>query len=202
MTKKGKVTREFIVERAAGLFNSLGYYRASMSDLMQATGLEKGGIYNHFQSKDELAVAAFEYAVRLGGSRLMERVLAVEEPMDKLIAFIDAFNSLVVDPPIPGGCPLLNCAIENDDGNPLLAEKVRQAMEKLYSFVDSLIKNAQAAGQLSKDLNPQQLSTFLISSLEGGIMLSKLYDDKHRMELVVLSLKDYLQACATRNRQN
>ena len=59
---KGEVTRQRIVEAAAGLFNQRGFENASLSELMEATGLEKGGIYRHFASKEELATAAFDYA--------------------------------------------------------------------------------------------------------------------------------------------
>jgi len=51
-----------IIEQAAALFNQQGYAGSSMSDLMRVTGLQKGGIYNHFRSKDELALA-FDFAV-------------------------------------------------------------------------------------------------------------------------------------------
>ena len=62
---KGERTREGIVAAAAPLFNQRGYAASSMSDVMAATGLEKGGIYRHFESKDELALAAFDHTLPL-----------------------------------------------------------------------------------------------------------------------------------------
>jgi TetR/AcrR family transcriptional regulator, transcriptional repressor for nem operon len=61
--RKGELTRERIVRRTAPLFNQQGYFGASLADIMRATGLEKGGIYNHFGSKEALALEAFDYAV-------------------------------------------------------------------------------------------------------------------------------------------
>lgn len=190
--KKGKVTREMIVEKAAELFNSMGYFRASMSDLMEATGLEKGGIYNHFSSKDELAVAAFDHAVKVFGKRIQNTVEEREAPMERLFAFIEGFKSNVFDPPIAGGCPLLNCAIENDDGNPLLNERSRGAAEKLMSYLERLIIAGQDAGEIARLHQARHVATFIVSSLEGGIMLSRLYKDNARMEFVADSLKNYL----------
>src|SRR5262249_55753872 len=63
--RKGEATRRLILERAAPVFNQRGYAGASMSELVEATGIEKGGIYNHFGSKEELAVEAFDYAIGL-----------------------------------------------------------------------------------------------------------------------------------------
>ena len=61
--RKGERTRQEIIRRAAPVFNQKGYDGAALSDLMGATGLEKGGIYRHFASKQALAAEAFDYAV-------------------------------------------------------------------------------------------------------------------------------------------
>jgi len=61
---KGEQTRQEIIRKAAPIFNQRGYDGAAMSDLMKATGLEKGGIYRHFSSKEALAAEAFDYAWR------------------------------------------------------------------------------------------------------------------------------------------
>ncbi len=192
MAKKGTLTREYIVERAAGLFNTVGYYRASMTDVMNATGLEKGGIYNHFASKDDLAVAAFEYAVGLFAAALRKQIDLAVQPFDKLLALIDGFNLAVTDPPVKGGCPLLNCAVENDDGNPLLKAKVQVAMERFHKMVENLVIDAQSEGEIAKHYSSKQIATFIVSSVEGGIMVSRLFDDTQRMELVTQSLKSFL----------
>jgi TetR/AcrR family transcriptional repressor of nem operon len=58
---KGEQTRRRIVEAAAPIFNKRGYEAASLSELMAATGLKKGGIYRHFSSKEEPAAEVFDY---------------------------------------------------------------------------------------------------------------------------------------------
>ena len=67
---KGAATRQRIVELAAPVFNQRGYVGASMRDLVDATGLEKGGIYNHFGSKEQLALEAYDHAMSLVTSGL------------------------------------------------------------------------------------------------------------------------------------
>src|SRR5947208_3176859 len=64
MLTKSDRTRQFIIEKAAHLFNTKGYAATSMSDIIEATGLAKGGIYGNFKSKGEIAVEAFEYAAK------------------------------------------------------------------------------------------------------------------------------------------
>ncbi len=70
--RRGEETRERIVATAAGVFNERGFAGASMADLMAATGLQKGGIYRHFESKEALALEAFDHAI----ARMSERFAA------------------------------------------------------------------------------------------------------------------------------
>ena len=65
---KGEQTRRKIVEAAAPIFNKRGYEGSSLNDLMEATGLKKGGIYRHFSSKEELAAEAFDYTWEAPGT--------------------------------------------------------------------------------------------------------------------------------------
>ena len=66
---KGEQTRQRIIARAAPVFNVHGFAGTSMGQLTEAIGLEKGGIYNHFPSKEALALQAFDYAVGLTAAR-------------------------------------------------------------------------------------------------------------------------------------
>ena len=107
---KGLKTRQRIVEMAAPVFNRQGFVGASMRDLISATGLEKGGIYNHFGSKEELAVDAFDYAISL----IVDGYAAVQEGkvgLDRLVAIIEIFGDWSGHPLVAGGCPIMNTAI-------------------------------------------------------------------------------------------
>ncbi len=125
---KARETREKILKQAAELFNQRGYSGSSISDIMRVTGLQKGGIYNHFKSKDELALEAFGFASNCVSKRYMEALKGKRDAIARLHAIISVIQSFVTDPPISGGCPLLNTAIESDDAHPALREKAQQAM--------------------------------------------------------------------------
>src|SRR4030088_3203913 len=79
---KGEQTRREIVQKAAPLFNQKGYEGTSLSDLMKATGLQKGGIYRHFSSKEELATEAFDYTWEAAWNA---RLLHVDEKVDGIV---------------------------------------------------------------------------------------------------------------------
>jgi TetR/AcrR family transcriptional repressor of nem operon len=121
--RKGEQTRQEIIRKAAPIFNQRGYDGAALSDLMRATGLEKGGIYRHLSSKEELAAEAFDYAWQ-------EALGARTHDLDTISNTIDRLKQLVANfverrGIIPGGCPLLNTAVDTDDGNSVLRARAR-----------------------------------------------------------------------------
>ena len=65
MARKGEQTRERIIHESAALFNVHGYAGTSLSDIIAAADIQKGGLYRHFDSKEEIALAAVDYALRL-----------------------------------------------------------------------------------------------------------------------------------------
>ena len=99
---KGLNTRRRIVELAAPVFNRQGYVGASMRDLTGATGLEKGGIYNHFGSKEQLALEAYDYAFSRVTEGLARSQDGATDAVDRLQRMIQAFAKFARKPAIAG----------------------------------------------------------------------------------------------------
>jgi AcrR family transcriptional regulator len=190
--KKGEQTREKIIERSAGLFNCQGYFGASMSDIMRVTGLHKGGIYNHFESKEELALESFDYGVNLIAQRMTIAEENCKHAADKLISFITVIEKLGEDKILPGGCPLLNTAVESDDAHPVLKERARQAMSRWRHRIRRITDEGIKAGEICPNVDGDALATIIIATLEGAIMMSKLYDDHVHLHRVVDHLTRYI----------
>ena len=188
-----KETRAKIIQISAELFNTKGYSGTSISDVMQATGLKKGGIYNHFKSKEELALAAFDYAFQQVKKRTLKAWHKNNNARDRLLAIINNFLSYIDDPPIIGGCPILNTAIESDDAHPALQKKALEAMDSLRSLIRRIIEKGMAKGEINPDTQPDEVATVIISTIEGGIMMSKLYRDPIHLRRAVNHLSQYIQ---------
>jgi AcrR family transcriptional regulator len=192
MVRSGDETREKIIRQAAALFNTQGFAGASMSDIMAATGLQKGGIYRHFESKEQLALESFDYAVDIMGDRFREALEGKRDALSRLHAIISVFARIPHDPPVPGGCPVMNAALENDDGNPVLRDRARDAMDGLRALVVRVAKGGLERGEVRPGTDPDALASVLISTLEGAVMLSKLYDDPEHVRRAVEHLERYL----------
>jgi TetR/AcrR family transcriptional regulator, transcriptional repressor for nem operon len=189
---RGEATRRRIVEQSAPVFNRHGYSGTSVAELMDATGLEKGGIYRHFSSKQELAVAAFDHAWAAVNESRWRGLNDCPTSLDKLLLLVRNF----VDHPqrtIPGGCPLLNTAIDSDDGNLALRGKALGALHQWRARIVDIVCQGQGTRELRADVDPLQVATVLIATLEGAVMMSRLEKNRDPLFHVGKRLEDYLE---------
>jgi AcrR family transcriptional regulator len=146
---------------------------------MDATGLEKGGIYNPFRSKDELAAAAFEHNVDVVGELLRSALAeAGRDAVARLLAILDVYRGFAASPAVPGGCPMLNAAVETDDTHPALRALVRSAMDRLrVSTIERVVARGVERGELSlpSGVTASAVATVFVSTIEGALMLGQLY---------------------------
>jgi TetR/AcrR family transcriptional repressor of nem operon len=192
--RKGERTRQAAIERAADAFSLRGYIGTTLGDLREATGLEKGGIYNHFSSKEELALAAFDFAFEGYRQRFRDALADKREALPRLHAVIDVFRGLIENPLLPGGCLVLNTAVEADDTHPALREKAKHAVDEMQAMVERIVASGIRHGELRADVDGPALATLMIATLEGGVMLSKLYGDFGHMHRAADHLEHYLQS--------
>jgi TetR/AcrR family transcriptional repressor of nem operon len=190
--RKGEQTRQEIIRKAAPIFNQKGYAGTALSDLMRATELEKGGIYRHFGSKQELAGDAFNYAWKLAMDARFEGTEQIPNAVNRLKQIVRNFRDRRAGV-VPGGCPLLNTAIDSDDGNPQLRAKARQALSSLLDRLRSVAEEGQRRGEVRADVDSAKLATLIASTLEGSIMVSRLQKKEGPRDLAVRHLEEYLE---------
>jgi TetR/AcrR family transcriptional repressor of nem operon len=187
---KGQQTRRKILEKAAPLFNKRGFNGCSMQDISAATGLEKGSLYTHFQSKEQLASEAFDTAWAQSSRARVDNLDRTAGSIEKLKLHIDNFVS---KPPFAGGCPLLNTAMDADDGSPALYQRAQKAFHGWVAFLSHIIEQGQKSGELSPSVDPKVLSTLIISLLEGAFFTSRLQKSKAPLKIAQKHLNRYLE---------
>jgi len=188
---KGDETRERIIAKAAELFNQRGLEGTSMADLMEATGLEKGGIYRHFPSKEAVAAEAFDYAWEEAFQERVRDLGSISGSVDRLKHLIANFVERRSS--IPGGCPLLNTAVESDDGNPVLRERARKALGNWQNLLTSVINDGIQRREIRSGVDPNRLAMLIISSLEGALMISRLERNRDALVAARSHLDSYLE---------
>ncbi len=193
---KGDETRRQIIKKAAPIFNQHGFAGSSLAELMQATGLQKGGIYRHFKSKEELAVEAFDYALTTVKNLRFAEIDPEMPAIDQLKKFIENFVERRSS--IPGGCPLWNTAIDCDDGNLALRERALAALQSWMMRLTNIIEQGIENQEIAPEVEPEALASLLISSLEGALVMKRLTDRIEPLQQVAQYLNEILDSHANR----
>jgi len=189
---KGAETRREIIRQAAPIFNRQGFAGAALSDLMRATGLEKGGIYRHFKSKQQLAAEAFDYAWNIASKLRLEDTEHLANSVDRLLQLVRNFRDRR-EGLVPGGCPLLNTAIDADNGNFLLRRKAKRALDGWLSRIRSTVEQGQKSGEIRADVDPVAVAATIVSTLEGSLMIARLQRSNQPVDLACRHLENFFE---------
>jgi TetR/AcrR family transcriptional repressor of nem operon len=176
---KGEETRREIIRQAAPIFNRKGFAGAALSELMRATGLEKGGIYRHFKSKQQLAVEAFDYAWSIARDTRLGNTEEIPNSVDRLQQIVRNFRDRRTGL-VPGGCPLLNTAIDSDNGNFLLSLR-------------SVVQQGQRRGEIGSEVDPAELAAVIVGTLEGSLMLARLQRSEKPLDQACRHLEKFIE---------
>ena len=190
--QKGEATRELIIRTSSELFNTRGYYGSSMSDIMEATGLKKGGIYNHFENKDEIAFAAFDRSYSLVLKRFKEKLAACDNSEEKLRAMIEVFQSLLTNPIVKGGCPIFNTAVDSVDVHPKLQKKAKDSVNTLLKYVEIKVEEGKIENEFKASISAADFALLLVSTMEGAMMVSRVNGNHVAIKITAGIMNNYI----------
>ena len=192
MTKASR-TRQFIIDKTAPVFNRRGYAGTSLLDLTKATKLSKGALYGNFSNKEEIAVAVFHHSMDKVRDAVNQEMTMARSNREKISCFLTFYEKYVFETPVPGGCPMMNAAVEADDHNLFLKKAVAQRAKNTVDFVTGLFEKGQKEGEFRQDIDPAALASFFFCSVEGAIVISRVSSSPLAMKTVVSQCKNILQ---------
>ncbi len=172
--KKSYRTRQFIIQKAAPVFNKKGVSGTSLSDLAKATGLTKGSIYGNFKNKDDLAVCVFQYHMANIEKFFTNELAKAETPKEKLLAYPGVFRKIFKAMTAYGGCPILNTAAEADDTHKPLAKLASEAVCRWKKQIMELVETGKKTGEFNAQTDADAISEIIISLFEGAGIMAKI----------------------------
>jgi TetR/AcrR family transcriptional repressor of nem operon len=193
--RDGRSTREAILGAAKRLMAVQGYRNTALDDVLRESGVGKGNFYYHFRSKEELGYAILDQLV----AGFLERTLRpcfpggeAGNPLGQIRCFLDRIREIQRERNAVGGCPLGNLVAELSD----LHEGFRARLNDVFSAwrerLTLALREAQQAGDVSADCRPEAVAHFLVASIEGAMLMTKLTQDIGVMEQCVDEMKRYL----------
>ena len=191
--RQPETTKTSILKQSGLLFNTQGYKATSLSDITEATKLTKGAIYRHFKSKDHLEKEALLFLSTTMFERMSAHIKAQKTAPDKLRALFGFFETYISNPPIKGGCPLLNASTEADDAHPVLRKQAVSILNTLRDSIITMLDNGVKYGQLKPGIDKEYYASIIIATLEGAIMMSKLRGNNEDITLATRHLETVIR---------
>jgi TetR/AcrR family transcriptional repressor of nem operon len=192
--RDGRQTREAILEVATRLIQIKGYKATSLDDVLRESGVGKGSFYYYFKSKEELGHAILDSLIGSFIQRTVEPCFADEagRPLDQIRCFLDRVVQAQRECNCVGGCPLGNLASELSDVHEGFRARLVEVFSAWRHRLTLALRRGRDHGAVSADCRPEEVAQFLVASLEGAILITKVTKDIAVMEQCVAELKRYL----------
>jgi TetR/AcrR family transcriptional regulator, transcriptional repressor for nem operon len=189
-TRRGRVSRERIVDRAAELVAEHGVQATRLDGVLAAAGASKSQLYHYFDDRDQLVEAAVARRceqVLEGLSQAFADVETLEELERALAGFVAVYERT------PAGCPIGSLASEVADRNEGARERVADAFAAWERLFADAFERMRAHGELRADAAPDALATALLASIEGGLLLSQTRRDGASLRTALDAALAYLR---------
>ena len=155
-------SRQEILRTAARLFQQRGYDATSMNDVAAALKLSKGGLYHHFQSKDEILFEIMNHAMEMTQERVIAPVRGIAEPVERLRALIRLHIEVVLSPRDREITVMLH---ENHPLPPTLRKRINHRKKEYVHFVESLIADVQRTRAAKGAVSPRAAAFALLGMI-------------------------------------
>jgi TetR/AcrR family transcriptional repressor of nem operon len=169
--------RERLLTAGLEALHKHGFNATGVQDITEAAKVPKGSFYNHFESKDALGVEVVQHYAAKGAERRQLLVEGAGPPLVRLRTYFKELNQRGPATGFSRGCLLGNFGTELPAQSPAIRTALEVAFDDWAKAIAQVIREAQKAGDVSKDLSAETLANFLLNAWEGAVMRSKVEKD-------------------------
>jgi TetR/AcrR family transcriptional regulator, transcriptional repressor for nem operon len=193
MVTKGAQTKQKVITKSLHLFSVKGYYNTSINDILEAAGLTKGGLYGHFQSKEDIWYAAYDEAVTIWKNLVFKDIEKIDDPLKKIEKALDndLRNYLGADV-FDGGCFFLNMLVELSGQSKTMSSRVLRGIIGFSKVIARWLEEAEEKKMLKPGLNFNEIANFIVVSINGCAALYPLTRDPEIWKLTLRQLNYFI----------
>ncbi|MBA2244845.1 MAG: TetR/AcrR family transcriptional regulator [Gemmatimonadetes bacterium] len=172
------------------LFHQKGYQSTSIADVLREAEANPGSLYHFFPTKQDLLLAVLDrYRTGIGPMLLGPAWKGVEDPIERIFALLARYRALLEQTDCFYGCPIGNLALELHEPDPPVRELLAANFDAWTAAVEGCL--AEAQDRPSAGVDRRQLATFVLTTMEGGVMLSRTHRSLEPFDAAVSTLRDY-----------
>jgi AcrR family transcriptional regulator len=183
-------TRDRLILAARDLFWSHGYEATTLAEIVKQAEVNSGSLYYFFKTKEELLLAVLDWYMENLFPQLIEPILAhISDPIERVFALLDGYRKALVATGCTYGCPIGNLTLELGDSLPRAREKLAKNFEGWREWVRTFLE--EAGGRLPENLDRNEVATFVLTVMEGGVMQSRAQQSLEPFDAGIRQLRTY-----------
>ncbi|MFH0788698.1 MAG: TetR/AcrR family transcriptional regulator [Pseudomonadota bacterium] len=198
MGTKGTKTRQQIIEEALQLFSVKGYFNTSISDILGATHLTKGGLYGHFRSKEEIWYAVYEEAAKIWKQIVFKDIRKISDPLQRIEKSIEnALKHYLGADVFDGGCFFANMLVELSGQSVSMNKQILRGYVRFAKLLRNWLEEADQIGLVKKGLDFKEIANFIVISINGAVTLYSANRDPHIWKQTISQLHFFINQLKT-----
>lgn len=183
-------TRQRLVEAARVLFLDQGYTATGIAQILKAADARSGSLYHYFPTKEDLLIAVLEHYQELLCPAVIDPVKTrLSDPIERVFGVLDGYRQMLLMTNYQWGCPIGNLALEVGQSHPNARRLILANFEAWQGHLRGWLD--EASGRLPVDTNPGEMTLFVLTTMEGAVMLARTYHSIEPYDCAVGRLRDY-----------
>lgn len=183
-------TRERLVETARRLFHEHGYTATGIAQILEAANARSGSLYYFFPTKEDLLLAVLEKYKELLWPIVIQPVFdRVADPIERIFGILNGYRLQLLATKYQSGCPIGNLALELTNSIPAARVLIAGNFSGWRAVIEQCL--GDAAGRLPASVDKEQLALFVLTTMEGAVMLARTYHSIEPYDAAVTQLRDY-----------
>lgn len=192
MQQAARDTRERLIDAAMELFALRGYGPTGLAEIARRAVARPGSLYYFFPTKEDLLSAVLEKRKTLLWPEVLQPVWdRIDDPIERVFGLMDGYRQMLLVTEFAHGCPIGNLAIELCESHPHARTLIAENFDNWLRAVAECFK--AAADRLPDDAEPEQLAVFVLTTMEGAVMLARAYRNLNAYDAAITHLRDYVE---------
>jgi AcrR family transcriptional regulator len=184
--------RQKFIDAAMELFAFQGYANTGLAQIARQAGALPGSLYHLFPTKEDLLAATLHERLRLLRPEVLDPIwMTIDDPIERVFGLLDGYRRMLTMTNFSHGCPIGNLAIELTETHPNIRPLLAANFDNWLDAVAECF--AAAADRLPEHADPKQLAIFVLTTMEGAVMLARTHRNFDAYDAAVATLRDYIE---------
>ena len=187
-------TKEKILAEAQQLIHMNGFRATSVDAIAKASGVKKANVFYYFPTKEALGLELLDRMATYILDNMLAPVFATDRhPTEQIRDYLQLARAYMETDECAAGCPIGNLALEMASVDEAFRARLTRFFEEWESAIEGALRRGLEEGMYQSTLDPSATAAFIISSIQGAILLAKTKRDPKVLAIAESQLMNLLE---------